>query len=445
MSIKRSDFPKEFLWGVSTSSYQIEGAVKEDGRGESIWDRFCHTSGKIQDGHTGDLGCDHYHRYKEDIQLMADLGVNTYRFSIAWPRVIPTGDGDVNPKGLDFYERLVDELLKAGIKPFATLYHWDLPQVLQDRGGWANRDTAYAFARYYGVVVDRLGDRISDWITHNEPWCMSFLGYQLGIHAPGVQDLQTALQASHHLLLSHGLAVKEIRAASPQPAKVGAALNHNPASPYSDSPADVAAAIRYDGYFNRWFLDPLAGKGYPQDIWKYYGDIVPTIEPGDLEIIAEPTDFLGINYYERECVEDYPEGNPPQTRRHVDDAVSRTADRDVYPQGLFELLDRLTKEYPNLAPFYVTENGANFPDVISEDGKVHDPGRSKFLEVHFEQALRAINAGIDLRGYCVWSLMDNFEWNLGYNGRYGIVYTDFETLERTPKDSALWFKDFLSQ
>lgn len=444
MDIKASDFPKDFLWGVSTSSYQIEGAVQADGRGESIWDRFSHTPGKIDLAHTGDLGTDHYHRYKEDVRMMADLGVNTYRFSIAWPRVIPSGDGEINPQGLDFYDRLVDELLKAGIKPFATLYHWDLPQVLQDRGGWQNRATAYAFARYCGVVVERLGDRIQDWITHNEPWCMAFLGYQLGIHAPGIQDLRIALQASHHLLLSHGLAVKAIRAASQLPARVGAALNHNPSSPFSASPADVAAAVRFDGYFNRWFLEPLAGNGYPQDMWNYYGENVPEVQPGDLQLIAEPTDFLGINYYERECVEDNPQGIPPQTRRRMDPDLTHTADREVYPQGMFDLLQRVSQDYPQLAPFYITENGANFPDEVAEDGQVHDPGRIEFLKLHFEQALRAVKAGIDLRGYCVWSLMDNFEWNLGYNGRYGIVFTDFDTLERIPKDSALWYKDFLS-
>lgn len=440
---KRSDFPKDFLWGVSTSAYQIEGAAREDGRGESIWDRFSHTPGKTRDGHTGDIACDHYHRYREDVQLMCDLGINTYRFSLSWPRLIPTGDGPLNPQGVDFYDRLIDSLLEAGIQPFLTLYHWDLPQTLQERGGWENRQTAFDFARYASLAASRFGDRVESWITHNEPWCSAFLGYQIGLFAPGYQNLKAALQVSHHLLISHGLAVREIRAACSRPVEVGAALNHNPAYPYTNDPADADAARRFDGYFNRWFLDPLAGLGYPADMLAYYAVDAPQIQPGDLEIIAEPCDFLGINYYEREWVQDAPANLPPQTRRHTDPARPHTADREVYPEGLFELLQRIQRDYPNLSPIYITENGANFPDQITPDGRVHDPQRQQYLEAHFDQALRALQAGVDLRGYCVWSLLDNFEWALGYHGRYGIVYVDFDTQQRTPKDSARWFQQFL--
>jgi beta-glucosidase len=436
-----ASFPKDFLWGVATSSYQIEGAVQAGGRGESIWDRFAHTPGNISGGATGDIACDHYHRYPEDVQLMRTLGVNAYRFSIAWPRVLPDGTGAVNLQGLDFYDRLVDELLGAGITPLVTLYHWDLPQALEERGGWGSRDTAYAFAGYAGTVARRLGDRVKLWATHNEMWCTAFLGYLMGIFAPGKRDPKLALQVAHHVLLSHGLAVPEIRAVVPG-AQVGIAPNLAPTYPASESPEDAAAAYRFDGFFNRWFLDPLAGRGYPQDMWELYGPNVPIVEPGDLETISVPVDFLGVNYYDPAQMADDPTSPPLFIRRVEDPRLPRTADREYDAEWLYRVLVRLKDEYPFPA-YMITENGAAFPDELSPDGGVHDEGRVRFLQLHFEQAERAIAAGVPLKGYFVWSLMDNFEWAAGYDLRYGITYVDFETQQRVMKDSGLWYKQWL--
>jgi beta-glucosidase len=433
-------YPHDFYWGVATSSYQIEGAVSEDGRGESIWDRFSAAPGAIEDGATGAVACDHYHRYREDVTLMQWLGVNAYRFSLAWPRILPEGKGRANAAGLDFYERLVDTLLDAGITPFATLYHWDLPQALQDRGGWTNRDTAYAFVDYTALVLARLSDRVHTWITHNEPWVASFLGHYFGLHAPGWRDLNATLQVAHHLLLSHGLAVPVIHEAGGQ---AGIAPNLTPGHAASDDPADLAAARRHDGYTNRWFLDPLAGKGYPQDMWRYYGRAVPTLAAGDLEIIAAPTDFLGVNYYSRRLAADNPTGKAPQVRTVVDRKRPRTLDREIYPEGLHEILLRLHEEYAFPA-LYITENGAAMPEQVA-DGRVDDPPRRAFLEDHFAQAARALAAGVPLRGYFVWSLLDNFEWAQGYSLRYGIVHVDYDTQARTPKASAHWYRAFIQE
>lgn len=432
-------FPADFHWGVATSSYQIEGAVNEDGRGESIWERFTATPGAVKDGSSGAVACDHYHRYGEDVALMGWLGVNAYRFSIAWPRILPAGTGTVNQAGLDFYDQLVDALLEAGITPFVTLYHWDLPQALQDKGGWTNRDTAYAFADYTAVLLERLGDRVSFWMTHNESWVSAFLGHYFGLHAPGWHDLNATLQATHHMLLSHGLAVPLIKAAGGQ---AGIAPNLVPAQPASNDPADLAATQRHDEYTNRWFLDPLAGRGYPQGIWEYYGPAVPAIGAGDMELIAAPIDFLGINYYNRCVAADNPIGKAPQVRSIKDPAQPHTLDREIYPQGLYDMLTRIDREY-DFPALYITENGAAVAEEVEAD-RVNDSQRTRFLHDHFVQAARAIEAGVPLRGYFVWSLMDNFEWALGYTLRYGIVRVDYDTLERTPKDSAIWYRDFIA-
>jgi len=440
--MKRSDFPPDFTWGTATSAYQIEGAVQEDGRGPSIWDTFSHTPGKTQGGETGDLACDHYHRYREDIALMRELGVNAYRFSVAWSRVLPEGRGVPNLKGLDFYERLVDTLLAQDITPWLTLYHWDLPQALEDQGGWPARETAYAFAEYADLLSRHLGDRVRHWITLNEPWCSAHLGYLAGVHAPGKQDLGLAVRASHHLLLAHGLAVPLIRRNAPG-AQVGITLNLAPGHPASPDPADVAAARRFDGFQNRWYLDPLFGFGYPLDLLELYDEAGPPVEAGDLEAIATLTDFLGINYYTRAVVRNSTLG--PYRFQSVAVGEERTAmDWEVYPEGLQELLLRVSREYRPKA-IYITENGAAYSDVVSVDGEVHDPARTRYLERHFGQSLLALQEGVPLKGYFVWSLLDNFEWAEGYSKRFGLVYVDFATQARRLKASGRWFQGFLRE
>lgn len=441
------NFPHDFTWGVATSSYQIEGAAREDGRGESIWDRFTHTPGTIKDGNTGDVACDHYHRYPEDVALMQSLGLNGYRFSIAWPRVIPAGTGAINQAGLDFYSRLVDALLEAGITPYVTLYHWDLPQALQDRGGWNSRETVDAFVEYADLMTRHLGDRVKHWMTHNEPWCTAYLGHLWGMFAPGIRDIQTTLQVSHHLLLSHGRAVPVMRANLGADAMIGIAPNYSPAYPVpgSANPDDEAAARRHDGFFNRWFLDPLVGRGYPQDMWDLYTSQGARIDvqPGDLDAIAAPLDFLGLNYYDVAWLAHDP-GQPLENRYVPNPALERTADREVYPPGMYAMLTRVHRDY-NFPALYITENGAALNDVISPDGKVHDPQRTAFLQAHFAQAARAIEDGVPLRGYFIWSLYDNFEWSSGFTLRYGLTYVDFATQQRTVKDSGLWYRDFIRQ
>jgi beta-glucosidase len=438
MSLDRKAFGPGFQLGVATSSYQIEGAAAEDGRAPSIWDTFTHTPGRIKDSSNGDVACDHYHRMAEDVQLMAWLGVDAYRFSIAWPRVIPDGKGAVNSKGLDFYERLVDALLEQGIAPCATLYHWDLPEALEQRGGWLARSTAEAFAEYAARVADRLGDRVALWLTHNEPWCQAFLGYQIGMFAPGKRDLSQALTAAHHLLVSHGLAVQALRSRVRTP--VGIAPNFMPSHPASNSPEDVAAAARQDGYFNRWFIEPVLGLGYPADMVELYGKQMPELAAGDLELIAQPIDVVGVNYYERSIAAHEDNGSLLNLRRIRTSELPRTADREIYAPGLREVLDRLHLEY-HVPRIVVTENGAaSRADEIVENGRVHDPVRVGFLREHLEQVLEARRAGVPVDGYFAWSLMDNFEWSEGYTLRYGVVHVDFETQKRTPKDSALFLR-----
>ncbi|AKQ63418.1 Beta-glucosidase [Myxococcus hansupus] len=439
-------FPNDFLWGVATSAFQIEGATHADGRGESIWDRFAATPGKISDGSDGKVACDHYHRWREDVALMRWLGVKSYRFSVAWPRVIPTGRGAVNAAGLDFYSRLVDGLLEAGIEPFVTLYHWDMPQVLQDLGGWPNRDTASAFVEYADVMSRKLGDRVSRWITHNEPWCISFLGYCNGEHAPGHKNWGEMLATAHHLLLSHGQAVPVIRA-NVKNASVGITLNLSPAEPASPSAEDAEACRRHDGSFNRWYLDPLYGRGYPTDVVEDYvkdghlaSSTLPFVRDGDMETIAVPTDFLGINYYSRAIMRSdrIPESkNAPRT---VHPEPERTdMDWEVYAPALTRLLQHLHTHYQP-GPLYITENGCAYATGPSEDGKVHDEKRVAYLRSHLEASLEAIHQGVPLAGYFAWSLMDNFEWAFGYQKRFGMVYVDYDSQRRIPKDSAHLYK-----
>ncbi len=435
-------FPEGFMWGAATSAYQIEGAWNEDGKGESIWDRFAHTPGKIEDGSTGDVACDHYHRWREDIALMKGLGLKAYRFSVSWPRILPDGRGQVNQLGLDFYNRLVEGLLEAGIKPFVTLYHWDLPQSLQKRGGWAERSTAEAFVEFADVVSRSLGDRVKHWVTHNEPYSAAFLGNQLGIHAPGLQDFFVALKACHHILLSHGWSVPVLRRNSPG-AEVGIALILVPYIAGSPGAADSQACRRFDTYFNRWFLDPLYGRFYPAEQMADYitaGFLPPEgmtfVRPGDMEIIAAETDFLGVNYYSRLAFKDESSGGPKLERTEMG--------WEVYPEGLYRLLNRLYFEYQP-AKLYITENGASYSDGPDNNGQVHDKRRLDYLRRHFAAAHRAMQCGVPLGGYFVWSLLDNFEWSKGYTQRFGIVWVDYQTQRRIPKDSALWYRQVIAE
>jgi beta-glucosidase len=428
--LTRASFGDDFQLGVATSSYQIEGAAAEGGRGPSIWDVFSKTPGKTKGGHTGDVACDHYHRMPEDVALMAWLGVDAYRFSVAWPRVIPGGRGAVNQPGLDFYDRLVDELLGRGITPCATLYHWDLPAALE--GGWLAPDVSDAFAEYAAVVARRLGDRVGVWLTHNEPWCQAFLGYETGQFAPGHKSLREALLCAHNILVSHGKAVRALRGLVR--GHVGAALNFMPVHADTDSEADRAAAARMDGYFNRWFLEPTLGLGYPSDMVSLYGAAMPNIAAGDMELISSPTDVLGINYYERAIIGEGSEGvlRVKAARR---DGMPRSLDREIYPVGLLELLQRLHQDY-KIPRMLITENGAAFADEVAPDGSVQDEERVGFLRAHLEQVRKARELGIPVDGYFAWSLMDNFEWAEGYSLRYGLVHVDYATQARTPKSSA---------
>lgn len=430
-----SKFPPGFVWGVATSAYQIEGAAREDGRGPSIWDTFSHTPGKTFEGHTGDVACDHYHRYKDDVALMKDgLGVDAYRFSIAWPRVQPLGHGAWNEKGLAFYDRLVDELLAKGLKPHATLYHWDLPQGLQDLGGWGSRDTAHRFADYAEVMGRRLGDRLASLATHNEPWCTAFLGHGNGQFAPGARDLQLVVQVAHHLLLSHGLAMQAMRAAGVK-APLGIVLNQSPATPATDSQADREAAEREYATFVRWFMDPIFLKQYP----KAPGvTLYPQVREGDFDTIAQPLDFLGINYYTRIWAStEVPPRPAPKLMGESDMGWEN------YPQGFTELLTGIHRDY-KLPPIYITENGMANADKLV-DGRVADAPRIEYMRTHLEAIRAAMAAGVDIRGFFYWSLLDNYEWNSGYAKRFGLIHVDYDTQVRTPKDSAHWYRDFIAQ
>ena len=434
------DFPSDFVWGAAASSYQIEGAAYEDGRGESTWDRFCATPGKVRAGETGEIACDFYHRYPEDIALMRDLGLDAFRFSVAWPRILPDGTGRVNEAGLDFYDRLVDALLEAGIRPFANLFHWDLPQALEDAGGWPERATSEAFVEYAEVVAERLGDRVKDWITHNEPFCASWLGYGLGVHAPGGTSVRDALAAAHHVLLSHGWAVQAVRRAAPT-AEVGIVLDTWPIHPASDDPADVAVAHAEDGIRNRWFFDPLLRGSYPEDALERLAGDAPSLRDGDLETISVPLDFLGVNNYSRRIVRAGADGAAVDVRAPEGELTDMTW--EVYPPGLSESLVRLHGEY-GVESLYVTENGAAFADVRSHDGRIHDVERIAYLDRYLGAVATALASGVPVRGYFVWSLLDNFEWSLGYSKRFGLVYVDYPTLERVPKDSFHWYRELIA-
>jgi len=438
-------FPSEFTWGAATASYQIEGAAMDEGRGECIWTRFSHTPGKVINGDTGDVACDHYHQYLEDISLMSQLGLDAYRFSISWPRVLPEGRGERNAAGLDFYNRLVDALLEAGITPYATLYHWDLPQALQDDGdGWENPAIVQAFADYAGLMAETLGDRVKNWITLNEPWVVAFLGNYEGVHAPGKTNLGAAYRVAHHLMLAHGAAVPVIRAASPD-AAVGITLDYLDAQPASDSEADVAIAHRNDGFKNRWFLDAVFKGEYPADIVDAVRGVDDALEDIDLDAVkaaAVPIDFLGLNYYTRNVFRE--DGSllgamVPQT-----DSEHTAMGWEVYPDGMYNMLTRVYADYTP-SSLYITENGCAMDDPEpNADGVVEDPRRVAYLEGHFNAAERAIAAGVPLHGYFVWSLMDNFEWAFGYDKRFGIIRVNYKTLERHLKQSALWYRDLIA-
>ncbi|MFI5840484.1 GH1 family beta-glucosidase [Catenuloplanes sp. NPDC051500] len=444
-------FPEGFLWGSATASYQIEGAAREDGRGPSIWDTFSRTPGKVYAGHTGDVACDHYHRYRDDVALMADLGLQAYRFSIAWPRIQPDGTGPVNPAGLDFYDRLVDELRGKGITPVVTLYHWDLPQSLEDRGGWTSRDTSYAFADYALAVHKRLGDRVETWTTLNEPWCSAYLGYASGVHAPGIKDPESAFKAVHHLLLGHGLATRALRDAGVQ--KLGITLNPAAVSPADpDSEADVAAARLVDGLQNRIFFDPILRGSYPDDVLRHirrFSDL-SWLQTGDEALIGQPIDVLGINYYSPSYVRSKPgiEGNPtaPGTEGiEFLPPAGPVTDMGwaIEPAALTRLLERIHADYPGTA-LMITENGAAYPTGPDETGdRVPDVERVAYLDGHLRACHEAISRGVDLRGYFVWSLMDNYEWAEGYNKRFGVVYVDYHTQRRIPKDSARFYSQVI--
>ncbi|MFD2080210.1 beta-glucosidase [Actinopolymorpha cephalotaxi] len=443
-------FPDGFSWGVATASYQIEGAVEADGRRPSIWDTFSHQQGNVSDGSSGDVACDHYHRYREDVDLIAGLGVGTYRFSLAWPRLQPDGRGPINQAGLDFYLRLLDALQEKGIRPWVTLYHWDLPQALEDAGGWPARDTVYRFADYATAVYERLHDRVADWTTLNEPWCSAYLGYGIGQHAPGVRDPRAALHAAHHLLLGHGLAVRGMRAVTPETTnRFGITLNLWPVSAATDLPGDLDAARRVDGISNRAFLDPLLRGSYPDDVLADVADITDTahIQPGDTETIAAPIDVLGINYYSPTYVRQResagPAGSTPWVGCEDVESVPQgfpTTDMgwEIEPDGLRRLLVRLRDDYPPI-PLYVTENGMAVADVVDDEGKVHDPERIGYLDGHLRACRQAMDEGVDLRGYFAWTLYDNFEWSFGYSKRFGVVYLDTSTQVRIPKSSAAWY------
>jgi beta-glucosidase len=437
-------FPEGFVWGTATASYQIEGAVREDGRGPSIWDTFSRTPGKVHAGHTGDVACDHYHRYAEDVALMADLNLGAYRFSVAWPRIRPDGTGPVNTRGLDFYDRLTDELLSKGIDPVVTLYHWDLPQTLEDRGGWTVRETAEAFAEYAQIVYGRLGDRVGTWTTLNEPWCAAYLGYGNGIHAPGRQDPAGSLAAVHHLNLAHGLAARALRSAGAQ--SISITLNPCEVSPLDPTnPADVEAARVIDGVANRIFLDPLLRGHYPADVLEHVSRITDLsfIKDGDETIINAPIDVLGINFYTPSYVSakpgqpaalDYPGSEGIAFRKPVGPVTDMGW--QIEPASLTRLLTRIHRDYPG-TPLMITENGAAYPEGV------HDPLRIEYVEAHLRACHDALAAGVDLRGYFAWSLMDNFEWAEGYAKRFGIVHVDYTTQQRVLKDSAKWYREVI--
>jgi beta-glucosidase len=449
-------FPEGFLWGTATAAYQVEGAVDEDGRGRSIWDTFSHTPGKVYRGDTGDIACDQYHRIEEDLDLIADLGLQAYRFSVAWPRIQPEGSGPTNQKGLDYYRRLVEGLGQRSIEPILTLYHWDLPQALEDRGGWTVRETSERFAEYAGIVYEALADSISFWITLNEPWVSSWLGHGYGVHAPGHADPAKALSAAHHLLLGHGLALERMRSAGYAENRLGITLNLHPAVPAREHEGDAEAARRVDGQANRLYLDPVFRGEYPEDLLSYYrgrGVDLPPGRDGDLKVISGSVDFLGVNYYFCHHVREASgeAARPPQIFADLQargivphDAEKTAMGWPVEPEGLTQILLRIKDEYSHV-PIYITENGRAVYDYVDPEGEVEDEERISYLDAHFRAAHDAMEQGVDLRGYMVWSLLDNFEWAEGYSKRFGLAFVEYGTQRRIPKTSAYWYRDVIER
>ena len=433
-------FPQDFIWGTATASYQVEGAYNEDGRGLSIWDTFSKTEGKVLHGHNGDTACNQYHLYKEDIKLMRELGVKSYRFSISWSRIYPEGFGEINKPGIIYYKNLCDELLGAGIEPCVTLYHWDLPQTLEDKGGWRNRDTAKHFAEYAETVFKELGSRVKMWITLNEPFCSAMLGHGTGEHAPGMKDLSTAYKVLHNLYLAHGLAVKRFRKGK-FTGKIGISLNLDRPRPASDSQNDQKAAEIGEIKGSRFYMDPLFGRGYPEWLFKNDPDFKPEIEEGDMQIIAQQLDFIGLNYYTEQAAVLKDETNWKAEKTKIDKSEMNW---DIVPDGLTRLLVWMSENYGN-PEIYVTENGGAFKDTLSSDCiSCNDPDRINYLKSHFSACKNALEQGVNLKGYYLWSFMDNFEWAYGYTKRFGITYVDFNTQERIPKDSFYFYRDYIS-
>ncbi|MCW5934678.1 MAG: beta-glucosidase [Fimbriimonadia bacterium] len=434
-------FPDSFLWGAATASYQIEGSPTADGAGASVWHRFAHTPGTIQRAETGDTACDHYRRWRDDVAMMKSLGFNAYRFSTAWGRVLPEGTGTINEKGVDFYRQLVDALLENGIEPMITLFHWDLPAALQDRGGWANRESADWFTEYAEVMFRALGDRVKWWVTHNEPWVVMMLGHITGEHAPGIRDIGAASRAGHHLLLGHAQAVQAFRAHQPAHAQIGLVTNLGPQQPASDNPMDQMAAELWHNFINRLFLDPVFKGSYPQIMLDFLGEFAPPVQAGDLERIQQPIDFLGVNYYTRNVVA-YDPDSSLNSRSVLQEAQHTEMGWEVYPEGLYQILKWVQATYGDI-PLYITENGAAFADQVNEQGEIEDRDRLEYLKSHFSVAYRAMQEGVPLKGYFAWSLMDNFEWAFGYSKRFGMVHVDFATLKRTVKASGHWYSQVI--
>lgn len=440
-------FPENFVWGVTTASYQTEGGVKEDGRGETIWDRFSHIPGRILHNDNGDTACDTYHRIEEDVELLKELGVKAYRFSVAWARVFPNGYGTVCEKGLEYYEKLIDMLLDAGIEPYVTLYHWDLPQKLQDEGGWTNRKTAEYFLQYSRVLFERFRGKVRHWITLNEPWVVSFMGHYTGEMAPGIRDFSAALLTAHIQLLAHGMAVKVFREME-IPGEIGITLNLCPKEALTELGEDKKAAVRHDGYGNRWFLDSLFRGEYPADMWEWYKQchvILPEVKKGDMECISAPVDFLGFNYYNIDYTVEDKSVWPLEFRTGFSGGNPMTHyQMPVIPEGLYKVLVRLYKEY-NLKKIYITENGASYQEYPDRNGEIHDELRIDYLHRHIEKAAEAMEEGVPLAGYFVWSFLDNFEWATGYENQFGLVYVDRKTQKRIKKKSFQWYRNTIAE
>lgn len=433
-------FPENFLWGTATGAYQIEGAYNEDGKGESIWDRYTHTPGTILGSDTGDVACDHYHLYEEDVKIMKEMGIKTYRFSISWPRIFPDGKGEPNKKGMDFYRNLVNLLAENEITPAITLYHWDLPQKLQDIGGWANREVVDLFVQYARYVFKELGDKVPIWITFNEPWVSSFIGYWYGGHPPAISDLSLAIQAAHNIMLAHGKAVRAYREMGMK-GEIGITLNLNPVYPASENENDLLAANRYSEFYNSWFLDPILKGKYPEQLLELFSNFAtpPNIDSVDMDVIHTPIDFLGVNNYSFTSVV-YDANKLPLQINFAEAGKAKTdTGWEIYPEGIHDLLLYLHQEY-NGIKIMITENGAAFKDVIDNDGKVNDNERISYLNDHITEIYRAMKDGVNLAGYYIWSFMDNFEWRMGYSKRFGLVYIDYETQKRIIKKSGLWYK-----